>query len=250
MLIKFLQLNIELGKCLDEIIEFVKRENFDILNFQEVTGGSLNRHNIDCFNYLKNNLGYGGELSVSWRVKGDKNSYFGNATFFKKSFSVKDKKIIWLKDYQEVTLHTPFPYRPYSVLSLGLDILGKTVQVINTHLLWGPTPQDSKEKLKQGQKLYKYLKTVDNPFILSGDFNVDQSSQIVSWISTLGRNLTVENNVTNTLNFRTHRVKHLFPRGLAVDYIFVDRRLQVKNFKVVEDEDLSDHFALAAEIEL
>lgn len=250
MIIKFLHLNIEFGNRIDKIIEFVKRENFDILNFQEVTGGSINEHNLDCFNYFKNSLDYEGEIAVSWRLKEEKNAYFGNATLFKKSFVLEDKKIIWLKEYEEVPSDLDFQYRPYSALSLNLNNQNKTFQVINTHLLWGPTPEDAAEKLKQGQKLFEYLKTINIPFILSGDFNVTSNSQIVSCISTHGRNLTVENNVTNTLNPRLHRGKKLFPKGLAVDYIFVDPHLQVRDFKVIENEDLSDHLALAAEIEL
>lgn len=250
MLIKFLHLNIEFGNRIDKIIEFVKREDFDILNFQEVTGENVNEHNLDCFNYFKNNLGYEGEIAVSWRLEDEKNAYFGNATLFKKSFVLKDKKIIWLKEYEEVSSDLDFQYRPYSALSLKLNKLGKTFQVINTHLLWGPTPDDTDEKLRQGRKLYEYLKKINIPFILSGDFNVDQNSQTVALISTLGRNLTLENNVINTLNPRLHRKKHLFPKGLAVDYIFTSQNIEVKKFKVIDDVDLSDHLALGATIEL
>ncbi len=74
---------------------------------------------------------------------------------------------------------------------------------------------------------------------------------MIAIINSLARNLTTENRITNTLNPRTHQIKHLLSAGLeiAVDYIFISKEIQVKEFAVIE-EDLSDHLGLKATIEI
>lgn len=96
--------------------------------------------------------------------------------------------------------------------------------------------------------LVEYMKNVPRPFILSGDFNLTSDSQTIQQLNNLATNLTLDNHVTNTLNAHTHKAKHLFPPGLAVDYIYTSKDVVVEKFAVVE-EDLSDHLGLIAMIE-
>lgn len=252
MFIKLLQLNIYKGKFLDQVIDFVKKNNIDILNFQEVTSGNLSFDNINCFNAIKTRLEVQGNIVVCCRQTGQTDAYLGNATFYKKNFRVLKKEIIWLKNYQEIA---DFKTRriqddPRSALSLLFGKEDKTIQIINTHLAWGPDPKDRKYKLNQAEKLYKYVQGLSIPFILTGDFNVTPDSKIVSWFNTLGRNLTVENQITNTLNPHTHKARELFPQGWAVDYIFIHKSIKVKSFRIVDEIDLSDHFGLLVEFEI
>lgn len=252
MNLKFLQLNIYQGKFLNEIINYVIKEGFDILNFQEVNGGLLSFNQGDCFKTLKEELKYNGELFVSWNIKKDKESYFGNATLFKDSFKFLDKQTVYLKDYREIDILKKRRVEddPRSFLSLILEKNNKRVQVINTHLAWGKTASDEPHKIEQGEKLYKYVKNINYPFILSGDFNVTPQSKIVKMLNTLGRNLTAENKITNTLNPKTTKFPHLFPPGLAIDFVYVSKDIKVNKFKVIDNIALSDHYGLYVEIEI
>lgn len=254
MLLKFLQLNIYRGKWLSEIISFIKKNKFDIIHLQEVCGGLISYNNADDFQELQQHSGYQGELLRSWTLVGDEASYFGNATFFNPSFHVTKKDVFRLSPSRDVVLsetdHYPLSNEPRTAYILALEKDGQTITTVNTHLERGNDSYDDENKLRQGAKLASYLQTLPEPYIISGDFNVTPDSQVVKNVSVFGRNLVVENNIKNTLNPRKHAGKHLFPPGLAVDYIFPSPKVQVKKFSVLSDLDLSDHLGLSMEFEI
>lgn len=247
MLLSLLQLNIYQGKFLDNIVRFLKERGPDILQFQEVTNGSVNYGNVDCFSEIKK-LGYEGDLVKSWNITGDPSSYFGNATFYKPGLSTKDKKTIWLRPFQEIPNMKEFPaqYLPRAALALLFTINGKDVWLINTHQGWSPRSADTPEKLWQGQVLFDFLNGLNAPFILTGDFNLTPDSQVIQQFSATFRNLTTEYGITNTLNLSVHKAKdELSPRGLVVDYVFAHPAISVQSLETVSDIDLSDHLGLA-----
>ncbi len=264
MSLKLLHLNIFQGKLLPAIIDYVKKEDFDILHFQEVSGGSFSKGGkwagpredltdatpetvgIDCFSEIKKQLAYEGILNVTIARRDDHASYFGNATFFKKSLKLVDMQELFLKPYEELDdLPTVPQEAPRAALITTFSFGGKEIKFINCHLAWGPNGGDEPHKLKQGKILYEYLQSLKDPFILTGDFNVDAKSKIVMWFSTLAQNLVVEHGITNTLNPNVHAAKHLFPIGLGVDFAFVTKDIPVKDFHLVDTPDLSDHLGLS-----
>ncbi len=252
MAIKLLQLNIFKGIFLDEVIDFVRKEDFDILHFQEVSGGNVTLNNFeekDCFKKIKEKLSLQGELAIAWNLFGDKPSYFGNATFYKNFIKPKNKEIIWLNRFSEIADEDlDVEEHPRCALSLLTEINGKDIYFINTHLAWSPTSEDEMHKVEQARILLKYIHGLKQPFVLSGDFNTSLNTQVTTMFSELGRNLTQENKITNTLNPNVHRGKHLFPKGLVVDYIITHPSLEAGNFRLVDKPDLSDHLGLAVEI--
>lgn len=273
MVVKLLQLNIFQGKFLDRIIDLARDKDFDVLQLQEVTGNELSKggtYNFggelasrqveanksavgqDCFEEVKSKLNLNGELLTTHYLKGDPTSYYGNATFYKKHLIVvdKEKNLLSNSSHMEIDHNfTEWEKEPRGFISVAFDFNGKKIYFINTHLAWGPRPDDKEYKLEQAKKLYDYIKNLDAPFILSGDFNVTPDTKTASMFNDLGINLTVENSLVNTLNLRVHPAKHLEP-GLAVDYIIASRDLEVRNFKLIDDIDLSDHLALYVEIEV
>jgi len=254
MKLSLLQLNIESARFIEEIIAYIKNYNFDILQLQEVTGGTFNRyHAIDSFRELKKRLGYEGVLTKTTTRLNDESSYFGKAIFFKPTFTLVSQQVVWFKSAAQLKEFPKTPEEiqnlPHNALHIQLEKDGKTIDCINTHLAWGPTPEDQPYKLEQAKILVDYMKHVPAPFVLSGDFNVTPDSQIVKWMDAIGKNLTTEYHITNTLNARTHRAKTLFPKGLAVDYIYTSKKIQVKSFAVIND-DLSDHLGLKMEFEI
>lgn len=250
MKLKLLHLNIFMGKWLDEVIKYVKQENFDILSFQEVSGGRVSFHRDNTFQKIMD-LGYEGEMSVNWRIKNHYASFFGNATFFKPQFTLLEKSEIWLREYRDIEDPDNRESRddPKAPLSLLLEKDGRKLRIVNAHLAWDPTPNDTQEKIRQAKIFYDYLQSIKSPFIITGDFNVEKHTKVVKMIDKIGRNLTAENKLTNTLNSRLHKAPHLFPPGLAVDYIYVSDDIKVEKFEVL-DMDLSDHLGLYLEVDV
>lgn len=244
-------MNIYLGKWFDKLEEFIKKEDFDILSFQEVSGGRVSFHRDNLFQKIID-LGYDGQLGVNWRIKGHYGSFVGNGTFFKKSFTLLEKDQIWLNEYREIEDPDNRESRndPKSALSVLIEKNGVKLRIVNAHLAWTPDAEDSDEKVRQAKIFKSYLEKIDSPYIITGDFNVEKHTQVVKMIESIGvRNLSSENNVTNTLNSRLHKAPHLFPPGLAVDYILVSPNMKVERFEVL-DLDLSDHLGLRLEFSL
>lgn len=258
MTISILQLNINADNYWDNLVMFLTSNDFDIIQLQEVTGkgttaGNLNSK-IDCFAELKKIIDtkYFGEMAIAQRYASSPSSYMANATFYKKDYKLIEKNVLPL-----FIQNVPFPADSESyenvgrnLLHLKLQIGDKSVSFLNTHLAWAKTTIEQPHQTQQGKILFGYLQKIPHPFILTGDFNIDQKQPLIQKINSLARNLTTENNVVNTLNERTHRARILFPPGAAVDYIYVTEDLKVKNFEVLKDKDLSDHLGLTAEIEI
>lgn len=250
MTLKLLNLNIWKGRFIKEILNFVKENDFDILHFQEVAGGKIAQDEVDCFSVIKKETGMIGVMPKAWHLPGDPFSYFANATFYKSQFNLQKKETIWLYDLQEIEHpHITLGNTPRNGISLLFEIEGKKIYFINTHQAWGPKPVDTPLKLKQGNILYRHIKKLEYPFILSGDFNVTKDSKIIQKINLISENHIKQNEITNTLNPKTHSAQELFPKGLAVDFIFT-KDLETKDFKVVDSPTLSDHLGLVIEFNL
>jgi len=251
MRISLLQLNIEAGRKLPLVISFIKKKSYDIVHLQEVAGGEFAYEKQDCFSLLKKETGYEGVLSVDMSLK-DTVSYYGNATLFSSRIKKSATHIVSFlppKQYlskQEVVNEEI----PRSAVVTSVRLNSKIITTINTHLVWGQTPEDTEQKLEVGKKLVQLMKTVPEPYILTGDFNVAPTSQIISWLKSFGRNLTLEQNITNTLNPHLHKASHIFPPGIVSDYVVVSNSLSVFSFQLIDSPDLSDHFGLAVEIEV
>lgn len=257
MIISLLQLNINSDNYWNKLITYLTSNDFDILHLQELTGkdtiNGIFHSKHETFTELQKILKekYKGELSISQRYSSSPDSYLGNAIFYKNSFSLSEKKEIQLYSYGG-----PFPSDATTFEKVGRSLLhlkltkgGKEISFLNTHFAWAPTPKEEPHQTKQGEILLNYLRNIQEPFVLTGDFNLDPEQPLINKLSNLATNLTKLYRITNTLNPQNHRVKELFPPGIACDYIFTSPKIKVEDFSVVE-EDLSDHLGLTAEIEI
>lgn len=251
MTIRLLQLNIQKGTRLDEVIRYIRKHDFDIVCLQEVAAGYFAYRQINAYERLIHETGMTGQLVPYVSIAGEVASYVGLATLFGKRLAMVGNHIVWMKRFEEVGKNERVDFRrtPRCALATVVKENRKRLMVINTHLAWGPTPGDTVYKKNQAEKLYRWItKHTGDPVVLAGDFNLNPHTKIVTKLGTLGINLTKKYQITNTLNPRLHYAKNLFPSGLPVDYVITDRRLTVKKFFVEETVDLSDHYGLVVEV--
>ncbi len=125
---------------------------------------------------------------------------------------------------------------------------GNDITFINFHGLWtdkeeGRGKQDIPERIKQSENILAFTRTLKNPFILCGDFNLLPTTESIKKIEEAGlRNLIKEYNVSST------RTSHYTKPEKFADYAFVSHGLTVNDFKVLPDV-VSDHSPLFIDIE-
>jgi len=186
MTLSFLQLNINADNYWDKLIPFLASHDFDVMQFQELTGKETLVGNIhstrDTFNELQKILAekYYGELSITQRFTSNPDSYIGNGIFYRKSFSLVEKQSITISEFEKFfpSDSKQFQRVGRALLHLVLKIEEKEVSFINTHFAWGENNIEKPFQTEQGKTLINYLKQVSHPFIFSADLNLTPDSTI------------------------------------------------------------------------
>lgn len=151
----------------------------------------------------------------------------------------------------DVFVHKEKNYIPEAFGLLARNIQFATIKtpsgnrsIINFHGLWnGKGKGDSEDRLLQSDRIIEFIHTLDNPYIVAGDFNLLPDTQSIKKFEDLGlNNLIKDYNITSTrTSFYTK------PEKFA-DYIFTTKDIIIKDFRVLPDE-VSDHSALYLEFE-
>ena len=136
---------------------------------------------------------------------------------------------------------------PRGVLWVAVDLHGKEVQVINTHLGLYP-----RERMAQVEALlgsdWLANEHCHEPMILCGDFNALPSSPMCRRLSGRFKDVQIE--------AQRHRPKNTFPSrfpALRIDHIFISNGLEVTGIEVPNSElarSASDHLPLVAELRI
>ncbi|MBP6882516.1 MAG: hypothetical protein KBC15_03105 [Candidatus Levybacteria bacterium] len=249
MPLKVLHLNIQGAVRFNDVISYINKHSFDIVQMQEVAGGFFSKSvHHDTFQAIKEHLGYDGVLAKAFAMKGEPESYDGNATFYKKTLNVLRSDVLALRPFEFVEPFTNndldrIRILPRNALSLLVEHEGSPLWFVNAHLAWGPNEKDEPEKLRQAQVFKEYLDLFDHPYVLTGDFNVEKDTQVTKIITGENINHTILTDLKNTLSPQLHRAHHLFPPGLAVDFIITTKEVKTRDFSVIDDV-LSDHLGL------
>ena len=116
--------------------------------------------------------------------------------------------------------------------------------ILNFHGLWnGGGKGDSEDRLLQSDRIIEFAKTLSNPYVLCGDFNLLPDTQSLKKLEDFGlRNLIKEYGITST------RTSFYDKPAKFADYALVSEGVNVKDFKVLSDE-VSDHSPMYLEFE-
>lgn len=259
MNLKIFQLNIWAGTNFPAIKNFLEKNDFDILCFQEVAGIGTECGNvhgkIDCFDELKKVLGkdYDAQQVITDRYTSNpKTSYQSVAIFYKKHFQLLDTQKVFLHTYKGLYPSDAKSFEDMTRAFLDIQLLSenKSFHIVTTHLAWGKDKNERPHQREQNLKLINYMQTLQKPWILTGDFNIDPNQQSIVDLEKFSRDLTKEYNVANTVDPTMHVHWDKIKPGFPIDYIFVSPDITVKDFNVLNTVHLSDHFGLVAEIEV
>lgn len=115
--------------------------------------------------------------------------------------------------------------------------------VVNIHGYWNPdTKSDTPQSWDQMNKIIKFLNSNKYEKIFCGDFNLNPNTKSMKLLERDMVNLIKKNNIKST------RSNHHKRKDKLADYILVSKKVNVINFKVLQ-EYVSDHLPLFLEFE-
>ncbi|MGZ6004541.1 MAG: endonuclease/exonuclease/phosphatase family protein [Candidatus Saccharimonadales bacterium] len=252
MKIKVMSLNIWHGGFLfDQMVEFLKSENADVLLLQEVYNET--NKNVDkrfrTIEVLGDLLPYEHIDFAQTFVHGVPEGNFphGNAIFSK--FPISARNISYfVKPSREVYEDKPenWPILPSVLQHVELDANGMAINAFNMHGVWD-LDGDNYSPLRQQMRDVILHETANLPnVILAGDTNAKASNQAIRELepqlkSVFGQELKT------TFNMR--RKDNPGYATAAVDLMFISPNIKVLD-KKCPDVDISDHLPVIVTLEI
>lgn len=243
-----------------EVINLIEKENADICALQEVM------HGIDdsCFEMYKsknklikiNNYEFN-EFAPLFVAKGvSKNGtltrdFGGNAeqgSLILSKYNIKKHdNQFYYNEYRYEYDATEFKEKDWcrSIQNAILDIEGKELQIINIHGLWNKDKVGDERTLAQSKFILSKIRN-DIPCIVTGDFNLLPNTESIGLINDKMTNLIDKYNIKST---RPTFDDGLDKGDLVCDYIFVNDKVKVNDFKVLNNKS-SDHLPLLLDFEI
>ncbi len=254
MKFKFITLNLWLGGILfDAILDFLKKENPDILVCQEVFNGkeaNLNRQ-LCSVGILKKELDFPDAYFAPAFLENRKEGMIENGNAIFSRFPILNTKttfydIPYSENYNRPTDFAECPFVPRNLQEADLETGKIKLNIFNTQGIWGFDGKDNERRLKMASTIANETKDKEN-VILAGDFNVNKGTKAIADIEKHLKNVFA-NELTTTFNMKRKEN----PGGYAtavVDMIFVS-----KNIKILEHYcprvDISDHLPLVCVLEI
>ena len=229
---------------IDRVLDTIKKENPDIIGFQEVTDSMRKTMRGILADYTT--IGCGRD-----------SNYHGEAmliAFKTELFELIDVKNVWLSETPRVPGtkygldHSGCP-RMYTSILLKHNDVEKPFRFVNTHL----DHEGANARVLEAEQLCRDLGAYEERFILTGDFNAEPGSPEIKLIT---QRLSNRGCVDCTIDLGPtfHAFGKLpIEQQVKIDYIFTDG--MCKNAYRVQDipvngQYYSDHNAVCAEIEL
>lgn len=118
-----------------------------------------------------------------------------------------------------------------------LNITGKKLQILNLHGIYTRDKQGDQRTVAESKRVIEVAKRKDLPTIIAGDFNLAPETESIQLINKEFRNLINEYKIKST---RPDFKRSSIESRNVVDYIFVNDRIKVNEFKVI-NTSVSDH---------
>ncbi len=235
MLVKILSWNIWFNGYFDEMTQFLKRGDFDVIGLQEVVENEKER---DTIAFLAG-LGYHHVFSPAFMLEKD-GRIVGNAIFSK--YEIVRHAIHELPSAAPNTFRT----ENRSAVSADINVGGTTLHVRCTHLLH-THQQTSEIQAMQVTNLMKVLP--QDHTIVMGDFNATPESPIIQKMSAAFIN--TDPSFAPTWGQYPEGCNVCKPQSIdtRLDYIFTSKDIVIHS-PIVETSRASDHLPISVMVEL
>ena len=241
---KILQLNTWCGRLENQIVNLLKHENADVVCLQEIVqvpGGKsfffldLEELQKAC-SYEYTHFTSSRSFRYMKRV-----ATWGNAILSRQSFLETDDTYVYTEPIKDFDfLHDRLTNAGRALQHAVVETSTGNLHILNHHGHHLPEHKNGDgETMRQCGMIADYIKSLQGPVVLCGDFNLVPDSPSIELINKILVNHVKERGVLTTRTPLTHKTE-------ACDYIFTSPDIEVKNFQVLDDI-VSDHKALTIE---
>lgn len=248
----------------DKVIKFLDEINPDIIGMQEVlrplsdtvTKQYRSKEEIDNALLSKYQYNFFGPLWIADKIteNGGVSRDFGGlveqGNQIKSKYEIESGENIFYKGnytygFDSTHFRTLDHARAGLVTKLKVEE-DKLIQIINIHGIWNKDRLGDERTINQSSFLIQKALEEDLPTIILGDFNLLPESQSIKMLDKHFKNLIKEYNIKST---RPTFDDGLDKGDMVVDYIFVNDKIKVNDFKV-PNTDVSDHLPLILDFEI
>ena len=241
---KLLQLNAWGARLENQVADLLKKEQPDIICLQEVIDLKGDGGIFRPFEMLRQDADLEYSFHSPMFTSGfmNKSASFGNGITSR--YPIKKEKTVFT-NLDHVTDFS-FDENDYNIRNLQhavVEVEGKQINILNHHGHHVPGHKNGDaDTIRQCKQIADYIKRLNGPIILAGDFNLSPDSESLEIINSLLTNLPKEHKLKTTRN-------HLTKKNEVCDYIFINDDIKLVSFKMLDDI-VSDHAALTIEFEL
>ncbi len=242
---RILQLNVWMGKIEGNLRRFLEQNDFDIICMQEImasedTATHLSRLCFDKSGIIKASRMPYSFFAPNWSSKiADGSFELGNLILSKIPFSMQTSEFIHGEYRENVVLGK----QPANCLNIQVARLKTGMIIVNHHGFWRPNEMGDEESVKAFRKVAEVVQGYNHePLVMCGDLNLVHAAPAMRALDFL-HDLTDEYHINNTLSGLKYNGQ------VACDHILVNDQIKVNDFQALDDL-LSDHLALAAEVEI
>jgi endonuclease/exonuclease/phosphatase family metal-dependent hydrolase len=242
---KLIQLNIWYGKLVGNVLRFLQREQPDILCLQEMCSSPDGRTMMfDTMQELQKEFSYPHVYFspvFSFQCMGLGVRY-GNAILSRAAF--KSAQTVFTRhEYMENYRDGVDEDNIRNFQHAAVDTGGGILHILNHHGHWAIPKGSNAETDRQLGILADYAARLDGPVIVTGDMNLAPQERSLRQLGRAGLvDLCTRHGIKTTRNILAWK------QDEVSDYIFVNDKVKVKDFRVYEDL-ISDHAALGLEFE-
>lgn len=251
MQIKVVCLNIWLGILLDRSIAFLKEQDADIILLQEVFDAreeSWNNRGLRSRAELKK-LGYAYEAFSPTFVKVQEEGKIPQGNLILSKFPiVSSEEVFFDVPFNDSFLQWRgnFETTPRNLQHVVIDANGTELNVFNTQGIWGEDGDDNERRLAMGQTIADAVRGKSH-VILGGDFNVQEKTETIKLIESVGVKNIFKDELKTTFNLR--RKTHPGFATAVVDLLMISPDISVLEHSC-PDVDVTDHLPLIAVLEV
>lgn len=242
---RLLQLNVWGGRLEPQVGDLLDAERPDIVCLQEAisfgsqgTGLFITIEDIQS-RFKLPYLSFGPVFSFAY-MKGT--ARFGNCILSK--YPIKKTEIVFTYlEHKEDFMWGEDSSNIRNFVHGVVDIHGKPLNILTHHGYWVREHKNgTPETLEQTAQIAEYVRQLEGPVVLTGDFNLTPHSQSIEQINAVLENLTLTHELKTTRTGLTSKTE-------ACDFIFVNGQINVKRFAAL-DKVASDHKALVLDFGL